>query len=362
MNQIQLNSVPPQPVSDQSDEELKRLLARVSVIPANRKIRTWLFPILLIVGLFVMTAICGMTGLIDKGWPYLIAILAVPVIVLVAAIAINRRELRDIEGLAKYEDIRAVGGLLEGVSYGNRQIKRSVHRSLEQLLPRLTETDAGLLSTGQREALNMLLYNNSPELAMAALLAIQRVGDGTALPYLTAMAAGKGIPGALQNRSGEVQEYAQQAAQRIQARIDFQNRANVLLRASQRPDTPSDQLVRPAYNTSQVEAEELLRPDTPGEEKLKLDLDLALDNREQQNSLSPSDPPNRLDHPSDLSLDLSLDFSLDHSSDPPLDHPSDPLLDHPSDLALDFSLDHSSDSSLDSVLDHSQEREDLKND
>ncbi len=332
MNQIQLNSIPPEPVSEQSDEELEALLARVSLIPANRKRRTWLVPTLTISGLILMTVICGVMGLIDNGWFFVIGIFTFPLITCVTLIAINRKERRDIEALAKYDDIRAVGGLLDGVNFGNRRLKRSVHRSLEQLLPKLAETDADLLSTGQREALNMLIYDKSPELAMAALQAIQRVGDGTALPYLTAMAVGKGIPATLQNRSGEVQEYARQAAERIQARIDFQNRANVLLRASQRPDTPSDQLVRPAYNTSQVEVGELLRPDMPGEETLKLDLDPV--NREQ-NSLSPSDTPHRLDHPQESLSDHSSEHSSDHSSE--------------------HSLNHSSDLSLD----HSQEREDL---
>ncbi len=193
MNQIQLNSIPPEPVSEQSDEELEALLARVSLIPANRKRRTWLVPTLTISGLILMTVICGVMGLIDNGWFFVIGIFTFPLITCVTLIAINRKERRDIEALAKYDDIRAVGGLLDGVNFGNRRLKRSVHRSLEQLLPKLAETDADLLSTGQREALNMLIYDKSPELAMAALQAIQRVGDGTALPYLTAMAVGKGI-------------------------------------------------------------------------------------------------------------------------------------------------------------------------
>src|SRR5262249_17985610 len=138
----------------------------------------------------------------------------------------ERREQRSIEALAARRELRTLGSLLDCVNVSNRRVGIAVQNTLLELLPRVTEEDSERLDTRQREVLNALLYGRSRTLALAALSALEQVGDGTALPYLTSIAAGKGMPGTLRDSAADVQRRAQHAVETIRRRIETQNRAS----------------------------------------------------------------------------------------------------------------------------------------
>lgn len=246
------------------------LLVRVYAIPGRRKVRAWLIPITATVAFGIVMAALGAVGYLESGWPAFAAFLLTFGSGIWVGVWAERRDMRTVCALAACQELRALGGLLNSINYGNRRVKSAVQNALLELLPHLTEDSQIVFSTGNREALNALLYGKSGELAMAALRAIEQVGDGTALPYLTSISAGKGIPSALRNQQAEVQERARRALETIHARIEMHNRAGTLLRASQIPVVSTNEMLRPAGDplvTNQlVNSQELLRPEISAEQ------------------------------------------------------------------------------------------------
>jgi hypothetical protein len=131
--------------------------------------------------------------------------------------------------------------------------------ALLDMLPRVSEEDGTLLTTAHRELLNFLLYYNQHQVAISAFLALEKVGDSTALPYLGSIANGKGIPGALKPYSADAQARAKNIVAAIHARIDSQKRSDVLLRPASAPGAQQNELVRPANTINHEPQHELLR-------------------------------------------------------------------------------------------------------
>lgn len=240
------------------------LMTQVRRIPAQRKNRSGLITLIMLFGIIAGLLAIGAAGLLEI-WSASVVIGLVLVSCIWWGVAADRRDFRKVSALAAFKEKRTVGVLLEALNYSNRRIRTAVESVLLELLPHVHETDAALLNTGQREILNSLLYSNSGELAITALAALEQVGDGTALPYLTSMAAGKGVPSTLRSRKTEIQERAAQTVQTIHARIERHNQASVLLRPTQIPTTYAEELVRPVQGQHVQGGTELLRPNPTGE-------------------------------------------------------------------------------------------------
>ncbi len=243
-----------------------RLIERAKGMSKRRGFRAWFIPCMITVAFTAAMLILGSTGYIESGWAILSVFIVTSGIGIWIWLALERQERLTVEALCACKELRTLGPLLNCLENGNGTIKRMVRAAVQNILPHLTVNDSGILETSQREALNSLLYSGSGELALAALYALEKVGDGTALPYLTSIAAGKGVPHTLRNRQAEVIERARRTVESIRERIERHNRASVLLRASQDPGTPSDQLVRPVMNKRLDTGEELLRPELSLEE------------------------------------------------------------------------------------------------
>lgn len=246
---------------DNIPDNIEVLLARVQRLQDRRKLRAWLIPGGVTVAFIAAMIGLGTAGYLEAGWPVLAALVFTCGAGIWVWTVMERQEMRTIELLAVCRDKRSLGSLLDAANCSNRRVRKAVETALIELLPGVTQADSSLLNTTHREMLNALLYGKSSELALAALTAIEQVGDGMALPYLTSMAAGKGIPNLLRDRGFEVAVRARLAVERIHQRIESQNRANVLLRAAQMPDMPFEQLMRPASSQPHANSEELLRPE-----------------------------------------------------------------------------------------------------
>lgn len=132
---------------------------------------------------------------------------------------------------------------------------------LTHLLPRLKASDTAALTDGQRTALGRTLTRHvrNADYLVAALAALEQVGDERALPVVENLAAGR-IPTAEAKR---VQAAAQECLPYLQTRSEQQRASQTLLRASALSATPSDTLLRPAQGALPTEPSELLRPGTP---------------------------------------------------------------------------------------------------
>lgn len=249
-----------------SSNDLDVLLKQARRLPGRRKFRGCLITSGVIIAFITAMIVLGDAGYLTAGWPALVALVVTIGAGLWVWFAAERRDLRTIEALAMFRDKRTLGVLLDAANCTNRLARERVHAALADVLRGLTEADSSLLNTSHREMLNGLIYGKSGDLSLAALSSIEQIGDGTALPYLTSMAAGKGIPDMLKSQRAEVQACAEHAVERIRERIEKQNRANVLLRAAHMPETPSEQLVRPAFSQHQGNVHELLRPEENGEQ------------------------------------------------------------------------------------------------
>jgi hypothetical protein len=164
--------------------------------------------------------------------------------------------------LVNAEDLRIVGPLAEMVVFqsgGGASAMASY--LLTRLLPRLQASDAGLLNANQRACLyrSLTTVTNNPDYLIAALKALEQIGDGEALPAVERLAEGR------QRTAGaeRVQAAARECLPYLRLRADKARASQTLLRASSASDTPPKLLLRPAQSRDDAEPEHLLRPGTP---------------------------------------------------------------------------------------------------
>lgn len=187
-----------------------------------------------------------------------------------AMVLFERWESRDtlLERIARHNDVLGVGPLIEALTWHDRGIQRAARRALIRLLPQMHASDASVLTARQRERLFVAMTGSSVDLTLAALRALEQIGDHHALPVVEALATGRSQTA---RRDWRVQEAAQACLPFLRLRAEQHRASQTLLRASGisevstdglvRPaDPPEDNLLRPAKGVVEVEAQELLRP------------------------------------------------------------------------------------------------------
>ncbi len=122
-------------------------------------------------------------------------------------------------------------------------------KTVSQIGPK-TQLD---LTPMQCENLRLLIVGSDPKLAIDVLSAFQWIGDHNDLGTVQRVASG-----AVQVRSPEVRERAQQVLPLLEARLRQQHVSAELLRASSAPD--GDTLLRAHTTPTEEHAETLLRP------------------------------------------------------------------------------------------------------
>lgn len=159
--------------------------------------------------------------------------------------------------LTRYDDLRAVGPLVEALDYGDKRLAQAAESTLVRLLPRLTADRSYLLEESHRKVLNRLLTGQRSQLlAEAILTAYEQVGDSRCVEALEKLAGGGGKWG----RVPSVRQAAASAlaASRVRARRD--QASGTLLRAAG-PEAEGERLLRAADSGSAPET--LLRPIDP---------------------------------------------------------------------------------------------------
>jgi HEAT repeat protein len=130
----------------------------------------------------------------------------------------------------RYEDVRAVGLLAEALSFGDKAVRAVAEQALIRLLPRLQPEDAELLNKKQRECLYRAMRNGNPELVIAILKALTRVGDEEALRHVEDLC--------MNARDPRVRWAAMECLPGLKERVIREGMAQRLLRPADPPCVP----------------------------------------------------------------------------------------------------------------------------
>jgi hypothetical protein len=160
---------------------------------------------------------------------------------------------------ANYEDIRVIGHLAEALIVRDTAVATQAEIELTTLLPRIGENNASLLSTDQRQCIyrSMLVrnINSKSEFLVAALGAVERIGDTRALPEVLALAScDVNTP-----RGREVKAAAENCLQVLRQTDSERDARRSLLRAANADVESGGELLRAANNRSADNPNELLR-------------------------------------------------------------------------------------------------------
>jgi hypothetical protein len=173
----------------------------------------------------------------------------------------GRTQSHAVRLLARYEDVRVLGPLLDVLDSVDRETGEIVERALIHLLPRLRASDASLLSESHYHRLYRALSSHKAELILAILQALEQVGDHRAIPYVQPLADGQGSAAT----NWHVHVAAQECLPSLRERAQQEDVASTLLRASDIVPSGPDVLLRPAGGASETNPQQLLRASMPDE-------------------------------------------------------------------------------------------------
>ena len=126
-----------------------------------------------------------------------------------------------------------------------------------EYLPLLTAETASLLRATDRHTLYRTLYGQDTELIAVVLQVVPVLGDAHALRGVQHLAAGRGAA----RKHPELQSEAQSILTRLQAGLAINSNPQTLLRSSQPPQAPQEDLLLPAHPSNTTDPSELLRAD-----------------------------------------------------------------------------------------------------
>ena len=188
---------------------------------------------------------------------------------LAAARAFTKSEKFGAMTLAAQETPAAVGELVAALEMQDADVRHAVLPALTRLLPQLRDSDSGLLGEHERRVLRLFMENKlfgrplrkqrdtveEQQMILAALKALEQVGDVSFIPMVTRWAEGekRGADPRIRQAATECLPFLEQSSLR-------RREGQELLRASgQDYSIQADELLRPV-SSSQTATEGLLRP------------------------------------------------------------------------------------------------------
>ena len=192
--------------------------------------------------------------------PIIYLILPLPMVVFLM-IMVSRKQTRAVEALIPFNDPSLIGPLLETLSSTNLSLRLKIFEKLVNVLPLVDDQRDGNLTRRQRGFLITML--KSPGLLMIDSELAQRLqvsiveslpytGDERAVPIVRRLAATRG--------DSELTKEARRILPIIVERLSVMRSTEGLLRASSRNDLPTQPLLRPALEPTDLMKDELLRP------------------------------------------------------------------------------------------------------
>lgn len=164
------------------------------------------------------------------------------------------REMTTFASQLPVSDPRIVGPLIDMLGYAD--MGGIPQRILQDLLPQLQPADAIHFSQRDRERIYSALSDNDTELVLLLLRALEKIGDGRAIPAVTWLASGGGAA----SHDPLVRDAAQHCLPILEARSLYDAASQTLLRPSNRQPEETDHLLRPAADLHD-DGTQLLRPE-----------------------------------------------------------------------------------------------------
>ncbi len=184
-------------------------------------------------------------------------------IVAVSAVVGRRLQRKAVRRLTEFGDLRCVGFLADALHDRDRSLRPLAMARLTELLPQMKHSDAGLMSEEQKLSLYkaVRLEEARPprveeaQFLVAALGALEQIGDERALPY---------VEGIAQQAPRSAEEHrvvtaASDSLPALQQRVQNQREAARLLRPAAAPAEGADTLLRPTYGPGETDPALLLR-------------------------------------------------------------------------------------------------------
>jgi hypothetical protein len=174
-------------------------------------------------------------------------------------ITLTANDTKTARELAGFEDVRVIGTLAEALEWPDAEMRHVAALALIQLLPKMRASDAGLLTASQRGCLYRLLKpenaEETEELLLAILTALEQVGDEKAVPYVQSLA--NHFPATVAQK--RVTDAAIQCLPYLEERVQQNRFSQTLLRSSQAEEVGADVLLRPAQGGVDTDPQVLLR-------------------------------------------------------------------------------------------------------
>ncbi len=177
---------------------------------------------------------------------------------------ITRR--RAIQMLAELGDCRAIGEVAHALHDTDSEVSKAARSALPVLLDAVRAKHYGMLPKEATPALCELIYGSDRLLAMQAINALARAGDGRAVePVMRQKESAIQTLHWLRAEHGRdaevaVLEAAERALPILEERLRNETAAERLLRPAESPANPAEVLLRPAGSATSVPDTQLLRP------------------------------------------------------------------------------------------------------
>lgn len=155
---------------------------------------------------------------------------------------VTASEKRLIPVLSKLADASAIGMMLEVAASEYYTTYEPVSTALVNLLPHLRYSDGDKLTDRQKANLYYRVRWGRHELRLAAIQAVEQVGDAAAIPAVRHAAT----EGAVTPKQMALREAARRCLETLEQRADAARKAGTLLRAAQSPGEARAVLLRPA--------------------------------------------------------------------------------------------------------------------
>ena len=237
------------------DKGMEVMIATLTKLEEKRKKRRYALGVGVIVWLLMMILIPIITKSTLPINPMITFIT-----IFVSAGAVGASQKQTALTLATLEDVRVVGSLTSSLEWGDAAVRGEARKALQNLLPRLKESDSALLTLEQRKILLKQLTNDreSPEFLLSILKAFEQIGGEEAISTVTQVYRGLTPSGTFP----DVKAAALEILPSLEARKIRQEQSQNLLRPSALSDPQPETLLRPVMGESShtEDATQLLRP------------------------------------------------------------------------------------------------------
>ena len=204
----------------------------------------------------IMLSMLGIAAEVSATSAPVYAFLLLVLVALVNTTRPTKMQRRAAQELAKFDDARVIGPLVEGLALDDPYTRGIAAAGLRRLLPRVRASDSGLIGKDHLQRLYRLLGQDDLNLVVAILRGLEQVGDEEAIPYVQKLAHRP----AMSDAERRVRAAANECLPALRERLGREGAGGLLLRAARSPESEVESLLRPAAQSAAAVSDSLLRP------------------------------------------------------------------------------------------------------